>query len=119
MRPLAGEVQLTFGATGVFIQEVGEIPNLGMHSDPAILSRAVLLQFRAGYLQFVCGVHIVVEWVSACLTCSWWENVSEKAGQVEMTQSQLPGFVSNLPLLAALRELVRSSQGRTNRVRAG
>lgn len=42
-RRSAGDVQLTFGASRMLIQEVSEIPNLGMYSNPAILSRAMFL----------------------------------------------------------------------------
>lgn len=39
----AEEIRLTSGTSRMFIYEIREIPNLGMHSNPAILSGAMFL----------------------------------------------------------------------------
>jgi hypothetical protein len=58
---------LTFGTSWMLINEVCEIPDLGMHSDPTILFGAVSLQLRAGYLQLSRRLHVVVVWVLGCV----------------------------------------------------
>lgn len=115
----AGAIQLTFGASGVFIQKVGEIPNLGMYSYPAISSRAVFLQFRAGYLQVICGVHFVVWWISACLSHSGWKNVCEKLGKLRLRRYCNQSRVKSTAVDSAngaCSQLTRTDRVRADRV---